>query len=432
MFKKFIDRPVLATVISIIIVILGIIGLFSLPMARFPDIAPPTVRVTGTYPGGNSETVIRSVITPLEEQINGVEQMQYINSAAANDGTFNIRIVFKQGVDPDEAAVNVQNRVQQATPILPAEVINMGITTTKQQNSQLLVFSVYTDDRERYDQIFLQNYVNINLLPQLKRIPGVGNAQVFGIKDYSMRVWLDPTKMANYGLIPSDITNAISKQSVESAPGKLGAESDATLEYIIRYKGKKNQPEEYENIVLKSAGAEMIRLKDVARIEFGSLNYTGASYTKGGNSVTVGIFQTAGSNANEIEIGIDRELSRAAESFPPGIKYLKLNSTKEKLDDSIEQVRSTLIETFILVFIVVFLFLQDFRSTLIPAIAVPVSIIGTFFFLLVFGFTINLLTLFALVLAIAIVVDDAIVVVEAVKSKMEDEGLDGRTATHSA
>ncbi|RYY33882.1 MAG: efflux RND transporter permease subunit, partial [Sphingobacteriaceae bacterium] len=416
----------------IVFVILGIIGLLRLPITRFPDISPPTVQVSGSYPGGNSEAVLRSVVTPLEEQINGVENMQYITSTASNDGSFSVRVVFKQGVDPDQAAVNVQNRVQQATPILPQEVIRMGLTTSKQQNSMILIFNIFTDDNAKYDELFLQNYVNINLIPQIKRVPGVGQAMAFGAKDYSMRVWLNPQKMAAYSLVPEDVTSAISKQSLESAPGKLGEESDAALEYVIRYKGKKNQPEEYENIIVKRNGTELVRLRDVARVELGSISYSGDSKSNGKNAVTIAILQTSGSNANEIEIGVNGEIAKAAKNFPPGISYTKLISTKDRLDEATSQVQHTLIEAFVLVFIVVFLFLQDFRSTIIPAIAVPVAIVGTFFFLLAFGFTINILTLFALVLAIGIVVDDAIVVVEAVHSKMEHEGMSGKEATHSA
>lgn len=422
----------MATVISVVLLILGIIGLLRLPVTRFPDISPPTVMVSGSYPGGNSEAVIRSVVTPLEEQINGVENMQYIKSTASNDGSFSISIIFKQGVDPDQAAVNVQNRVQQATPILPQEVIRMGLTTSKQQNSMILIFNVYTDDNEKYDELFLQNFVNINVIPQIKRVSGVGQAQVFGVKDYSMRVWLNPQKMAAYGLEPADVSNAIGTQSIEVAPGKLGEESNAALEYVMRYKGKKNQPQEYENIVVKRDGELLVRLKDVARIEFGSLNYSGNTTMSGKNAVTVAILQTTGSNANDIEIGVQEVLKSASKNFPPGVDYTSLMSTKERLDEATGQVKSTLIEAFILVFIVVFLFLQDFRSTIIPAIAVPVAIIGTFFFLLAFGFTINVLTLFALVLAIGIVVDDAIVVVEAVHSKMEGTNMTGKEATHSA
>ncbi|MDV4128736.1 AcrB/AcrD/AcrF family protein [Elizabethkingia anophelis] len=432
MLKKIIDRPVFATVISVVIVVLGIIGLSRLAITRFPDIAPPTVMVRGSYPGGNGQTVIRSVVTPLEEQINGVENMEYMKSTASNDGSFSISIIFKQGVDPDQAAVNVQNRVQQATPILPQEVLRNGITTSKQQNSMIMVFNLYTDDNSKYDETFLQNYANINLLPQVKRIKGVGQAQIFGIKDYSMRIWLDPQKMAAQGLDPADVTNAIANQSLEAAPGKLGQESDATLEYVIRYKGKKNQPEQYENIIVKNEGTNIVRLKDISRVEFGSIGYSGNNTTNEKNAVTIAIMQTSGSNANDIEIGVNKSLEQLSKSFPPGIKYSKVISSKERLDEAISQVKSTLLEAFVLVFIIVFLFLQDLRSTIIPAIAVPVAIIGTFFFLLVLGFTINVLTLFALVLAIGIVVDDAIVVVEAVHSKMEGSTMSGKEATHSA
>ncbi|MDW9381148.1 efflux RND transporter permease subunit [Chryseobacterium sp. JV558] len=432
MLKKIIDRPVLATVISLIIVILGIIGLNQLAVTRFPDISPPTITVSGSYPGGNSETVIRSVVTPLEEQINGVEDMEYMKSSASNDGTFSISIIFKQGVNADQAAVNVQNRVQQATPILPQEVVRMGLTTSKQQNSMVLIFNIYTEDNKQYDETFLQNYANINLIPQVKRVKGVGQAMVFGLKDYSMRIWLNPQKMSSYGLEPADVSRAIADHSLESAPGKLGEESDAALEYVIRYKGKKNKPEQYENIIVKNTGSQVIRLKDVARVEFGAISNTGDNLSNGKNAVTVAIMQTTGSNANQIEIGVNKALDQLSKSFPPGIKYTSVMSTKERLDEATGQVKSTLIEAFILVFIVVFIFLQDFRSTIIPAIAVPVAIIGTFFFLLVLGFTINVLTLFALVLAIGIVVDDAIVVVEAVHSNMEGTNLSGREATHKA
>ncbi|MDR2269496.1 MAG: efflux RND transporter permease subunit [Sphingobacterium sp.] len=432
MLKKIIDKPVLATVISIIIVILGVIGLSRLPITRFPDISPPTVTVSGSYPGGNSLTIIRSVVTPLEEQINGVENMQYMKSTASNDGSFNVTIIFKQGTDPDQAAVNVQNRVQQATPILPTEVVRMGLTTSKQQNSMIMVFNLYAENGGTYDETFLQNYANINLIPQLKRVPGVGQVQAFGSKEYSMRIWLDPRKMASYELEPADVTNAIADQSLESAPGKVGSESHAVLEYVIRYKGKKYLPEDYDNMIVKTNGSNIVRLKDVARVEFGSATYSGNNTSNNRNAVTLSILQTSGSNANAIEQGIDFELKKLAKTFPKGIGYSKVISTKEKLDAATGQVKSTLFEAFLLVFIVVFIFLQDFRSTLIPAIAVPVAIVGTFFFLMILGFTINLLTLFALVLAIGIVVDDAIVVVEAVHGKMEGSTISGKEATHSA
>ncbi|MFT3920474.1 efflux RND transporter permease subunit [Cloacibacterium sp.] len=432
MLKSIIDRPVLATVISLFLVILGIIGLNRLAVTRFPDISPPTITVSGSYPGGNSETVIRSVVTPLEEQINGVEDMQYIKSSASNDGSFTISIIFKQGVNADQAAVNVQNRVQQATAVLPQEVVRMGLTTSKQQNSMVMIFNVYTKDNDKYSETFLQNYANINLIPQIKRVKGVGQAQVFGQKDYSMRIWLNPQKMSSYGLVPSDVSNAVSSHSLESAPGKLGQESNAPLEYVIRYKGKKSKPEQYENIIVKNDGVNIIRLKDIARVEFGAISYSGDNLSNGKNAVTIAIMQTTGSNANEIEIGINKTIEKAQKYFPPDIDIARVMSTKEKLDAATSQVKSTLFEAFILVIIVVLIFLQDLKSTIIPAIAVPVAIIGTFFFLLIFGFTINLLTLFALVLAIGIVVDDAIVVVEAVHGNMEGTNLTGKEATHKA
>ncbi|NAW50063.1 efflux RND transporter permease subunit [Elizabethkingia argentiflava] len=432
MLKKIIDRPVLATVISLIIVILGIIGLSQLPVTRFPDISPPTITVSGSYPGGNSETVIRSVVTPLEEQINGVEGMAYIKSNASNDGSFTISVIFKQGINADQAAVNVQNRVQQATPVLPQEVIRMGLTTSKQQNSMVMVFNIYTKDNKKYDEKFLQNYTNINLIPQIKRIKGVGQAQIFGIKDYSMRIWLNPQKMALYGIVPSEVSSAIAQHSLESAPGKLGEESESALEYVIKYQGKKNKPEQYQNIIVKNVGNQLVRLKDVARVEFGSVSYSGDNLSNGKNAVTIAIMQTTGSNANDIEIEVNKALEKLSKSFPPDIEYTKVMSTKDKLDEATGQVKTTLIEAFILVFIVVLLFLQDFRSTIIPAIAVPVAIVGTFFFLLLLGFTINVLTLFALVLAIGIVVDDAIVVVEAVHSNMQGTTLSAKEATHKA
>ncbi|MEJ5105763.1 efflux RND transporter permease subunit [Chryseobacterium sp. MYb328] len=432
MLRKIIDRPVLATVISIILLILGIIGLLELPITRFPDISPPTVLVRGNFPGGNSETVLRSAVTPLEEQINGVENMRYIKSTVNNDGSFGISVIFKQGVDPDLAAVNVQNRVQRATSILPEEVVRQGISTSKQQNSMVMFFDIYTDDDSKYDELFIQNYVNINVVPQLKRVSGVGQVQIWSAKDYAMRVWLNPQKMTSYRLTPNDIKTAIAKQNIEASPGRLGEESNAALQYVIRYKGKKNLPEEYDNIVVKRENNNLIRLKDIARVEFGSISYSGESRSNRKNAISMGVLQATGSNARDIEIGIINELEKASKAFPPGMKYHISMSSKNRLDEATNQVNKTLIEAFILVFIVVFIFLQDFRSTIIAAIAVPVAIIGTFFILLVLGFTINILTLFALVLAIGIVVDDAIVVIEAVHSKMEGSSLSAREATHSA
>lgn len=433
MLKKIIDRPVLATVISIILLLLGIVSLTRLPITQFPDIAPPTVFVSGAYPGGNSESVTRSVITPLEEAINGVENMQYMTSSAGSDGSFSITVIFGLGIDPDQAAVNVQNRVAQVNSQIPEEVLRAGITTTKQQNSNIMYFNLTSEDKEKYDEIFLQNYAKINLVPTLKRIPGIGNVQLFGSKDYSMRIWLDPGKLTMNKLVPQDIENALSKSSLEASPGKLGEDSDAPLQYVIKYKGKLNQKEEFERIIVKSnPDGSMLRLRDVSRIEFGASFYDSDNKSNGNPAVTMGIQQTSGSNATKIETAVRKNLEELNKKFPKGVKYEIIQSVKEQLDQSIAQVKTTLIEAFILVFIVVFIFLQDFRSTLIPAIAVPVAIIGTFFFLQLIGFTINVLTLFALVLAIGIVVDDAIVVVEAVHAKLNGSNLTPQEATQSA
>lgn len=434
MFKKFIERPVLSTVISILLVILGVLGLTRLPLQQFPDIAPPAVLVAAVYPGANAETVLRSVAPSLEESINGVENMSYMSSTASNDGTLAITVYFKQGTDPDQAAVNVQNRVAQATSQLPAEVVQQGITTTKQQNSLIGAVGMYTEDPKKYDQAFVANYAQINIIPELKRIPGVGSASIFGgVKDYSMRVWLNPAQMAAYKVTPAEVMGAIQDKNLEAAPGKLGERSDEVFEYVIKYKGKLSKPEEYENIAIRAnADGSVLHLKDVARVELGSYSYTSVTHLNGKDGVAIGVIQLAGSNANEIQIAVDKLMEKASKDFPSGIKYNNFYRTKTALDESISQVEHTLVEAFILVFLVVYLFLQDFRSTLIPAIAVPVAILGTFFFMNLFGFSINLLTLFALVLAIGIVVDDAIVVVEAVHAKMENEHLGPKEATNKA
>jgi HAE1 family hydrophobic/amphiphilic exporter-1 len=434
MFKKFIDRPVLATVISILLVILGVLGLTTLPLQQFPDIAPPAVQVIANYPGANAETVLRSVAPSLEESINGVEDMSYMSSTASNDGSLVITVYFKLGTNPDQAAVNVQNRVSQATSQLPAEVIQAGVTTAKQQNSLLMVVDLYSEDEATYDQTFLANYAQINIIPEIKRIKGVGQSIIFGgNKDYSMRVWLNPSQLATYNLTPNEVIAAIKDKNLEAAPGKFGENSTESFEYVIKYKGKLNKPEEYENIIIRSnADGSILRLKDVARIEFGSYTYGNFTRVNGKQGVNIATMQLAGSNANEIQIAIQELMEKASKDFPKGMKHLILYNTKDSLDQSIEQVKHTLIEAFILVFIVVYIFLQDFRSTLIPAIAVPVAILGTFFFMSLFGFSINLLTLFALVLAIGIVVDDAIVVVEAVHLKMTKKGLSPKAATASA
>jgi HAE1 family hydrophobic/amphiphilic exporter-1 len=434
MLQKFIDRPVLSTVIAILIVILGTIGLQTLPLQQFPDIAPPAVQVVALYPGANAETVLRSVAPSLEEAINGVENMSYMSSTASNDGSLVITVNFKLGTDPDRAAVNVQNRVSQATSQLPQEVVQAGIQTTKKQNSLLMVVDLYTENEKQYDQTFLNNYAQINIIPDIKRIPGVGQAFIFGgNKDYSMRVWLDPTKMTSYKLSAQEVLAAIQDKNLEAAPGRFGESSKEAFEYVIKYKGKLNKPLEYENIVIHSnADGSVLRLKDVARVEFGSYTYGSGTRIDGKSGLNIGIFQLPGSNSSDVQIAIKAMMEKASKDFPKDVKHLILYNTKDSLDLSISQVKSTLIEAFILVFIVVFLFLQDFRATLIPAIAVPVSILGTFFFMQVFGFSINLLTLFALVLAIGIVVDDAIVVVEAVHEKMHSKKLSAKAATTSA
>ncbi len=434
MFQKFIERPVLSTVISILLVIVGVLGLFKLPLQQFPDIAPPAVLVTAIYPGANAETVLRSVAPSLEESINGVENMSYMSSTASNDGSLAITVYFKQGTNPDQAAVNVQNRVAQATSQLPAEVVQQGITTTKQQNSLIGAVGIYTEDPKKYDQTFVANYAQINIIPEIKRIPGIGSASIFGgVKDYSMRVWLNPNQMAAYKITPAEVMAAIQDKNLEAAPGKLGERSKEVFEYVIKYKGKLTRPEDYDNIAIRAnADGSILHLKDVARVELGAYSYTSVTHLNGKDGIAIGLIQLAGSNANDIQIAVDKVMEKASKDFPAGIKYNQFYRTKTALDESINQVEHTLVEAFILVFIVVFIFLQDFRSTLIPAIAVPVAILGTFFFMNLFGFSINLLTLFALVLAIGIVVDDAIVVVEAVHAKMEHEHLAPKAATTKA
>ncbi|MFT3827039.1 MAG: efflux RND transporter permease subunit [Chitinophagaceae bacterium] len=432
MLKTFIERPVLSTVISVLIVILGILGLVSLPIAQYPDIAPPSVTVSANYTGANADVVLNSVIVPLEEQINGVENMTYMTSSATNEGTASITVNFKVGADADLAAVNVQNRVSRANSLLPAEVTKAGVTVTKKQSSNLLIFALYSDD-STYDQTFLQNYAAINLVPKIKRVTGVGDASVFGSRDYSMRIWLKPDVMAIYGLEPADVTTALDEQNIEAAPGKVGENSNQSFQYVMKYTGRLKTVTDFENIIVKSLGkGQQLLLKDVARIELGAQSYSQYNLANGKPASGVAVTQTAGSNAQEVIDGTKAVLEEAAKSFPKGIHYVNLVDVNNFLDASIEKVLSTLLEAFVLVFIVVFIFLQDFRSTLIPAIAVPVAIVGTFFFLNLFGFTINLLTLFALVLAIGIVVDDAIVVVEAVHAKLDEGYTSARQASIDA
>ena len=431
-FSNFIKRPVLSTVISIFLVLLGAIGLISLPIEQYPDIAPPTIVVQTFYTGADAQTVMSSVVTPLEESINGVENMTYMTSQTTNAGMAMITVYFKQGSDANMAAVNVQNRVSQAQALLPAEVTRVGVTVSKRQTSNVIMYSLTTDDG-RYDSKFLTNYNNINVIPLLKRINGVGNIYSPSMSDYSMRIWLQPDKMKQYGLIPSDISGALAEQNIEAAPGSFGENSDVAFEYTLRYKGRLKKPIDYENIILTSkTTGQTLYLKDVAKIEQGSLMYSVFLKNNGHPAVLGMVQQVAGSNATEIATDVKAALAQAQEAMPPGMKVTIEQDVTEFLFASIEEVVMTLFITLLLVFLVVYVFLQDFRSTLIPMIAVPVALVGTFFFLWVFGFSINLLTLSALLLAIAIVVDDAIVVVEAVHAKLDQGYQNALTASIDA
>ena len=415
---RFINRPVLSTVISILIVILGIIGLATLPITQYPDIAPPTVSVRATYTGANATAVLNSVIAPLEDQINGVENMMYISSSATNTGSADINVYFNQGTDPDMAAVNVQNRVSMAQGLLPAEVTKVGVTTQKRQNSMLMVFSIY-DETDQYSSEFIENYANINLIPEIKRVKGVGDANVLGT-DYSMRIWLKPDIMAQYNLVPSDIAGVLAEQNIEAAPGQFGERGNQTFQYTIKYKGRLQKPSEFENIVIKALpDGNLLRLTDVAELELGRLTYSFINRVNGHKAVSCIVYQMAGTNATETISDLEVVLANAEKSLPEGLAINIAQNANDFLFASIHEVVKTLIEAFILVFIVVYIFLQDMRSTLIPAIAIPVALIGTFFMLKLMGFSLNLLTLSAMVLAIAIVVDDAIVVVEGVHAKLD-------------
>ena len=418
--STFINRPVLSTVISIFIVIFGVLGLLSLPVEQYPNIAPPTISVRTTYTGANAQSVLNSVIVPLEEQINGAENMDYMYSSASNNGSAEISVYFKAGMDPDMAAVDVQNRVAKAASFLPAEVNQVGVTTQKRQSSMLMVFNVYADD-PKYSEEFVENYMAINIIPVIKRVPGVGDAMVMGA-DYSMRIWLKPDIMAQYGLMPTDVTAALSEKNIEAAPGQFGENGNQSFQYTMRYKGRLQDESEFENIIIKALpSGEMLKLGDVADVELGRLTYGFHSTTNGKVGVAAMVMQSAGSNATAVVNQIQSELDKFQKECPDGIKIVTTMDVNQFLFASIHEVIKTLIEAFALVFLVVFVFLQDFRSTIIPMIAIPVALIGTFFLMNIFGFTVNLLTLSALVLAIAIVVDDAIVVVEAVHAKL-DEG----------
>ena len=416
--RTFIERPVFSAVISITIVILGIIGLFTLPVEQYPDIAPPTVMVSTTYYGASAETLQKSVIAPLEEAINGVEDMTYMTSTATNAGSVSITVYFKQGTDPDMAAVNVQNRVSRATGQLPGEVTQVGVTTMKRQTSILQMFSLHSPDNS-YDENFLANYMSINLKPQLLRIAGVGDMMIMG-GDYSMRVWMKPDVMAQYKLIPSDVTAALAEQNIESATGSFGENSDETYQYTMKYKGRLITPEEFGEIVIRSTeDGEVLKLKDIADVELGKESYAYKGGMDGHNGVSCMIFQTAGSNATEVNQNIDNLLDEVRKDLPKGVELTQMMSSNDFLFASIHEVVKTLIEAILLVILVVYVFLQDIRSTLIPLVGIIVSLIGTFAFMSVAGFSINLITLFALVLVIGTVVDDAIVVVEAVQSRFD-------------
>ncbi len=422
--KLFIDRPILSICISVLFLMIGIIGLTHLPMEQYPDIAPPTVMVSATYTGASAETLQKSVVVPLEESINGVENMIYMTSTVSNTGSASIAIYFKQGTNADMAAINVQNRVTKVTGQLPAEVTKIGVTTEKRQASQLKIMCLYSPDNS-YDKDFLNNYFKINIMPRIQRITGVGEVNIVG-GDYAMRIWLNPLKMAQYGLVPSDISNVLGEENIESPVGNLGAQSGNTFQYTLKYRGRYETSEEYGNLVVKSlANGEVLRLKDVARIELGSVSYDNNSEVKGHPGAICMVMQTAGSNANEIIKNIDKLTTEINSQLPKGVVLKDLMSTKDFLDASISKVIETLVEAILLVIIVVYIFLQSVRSTIIPSISIIVSLIGTFAFIYLAGFSINLLTLFALVLVIGTVVDDAIVVVEAVQARF-DEGYKSR------
>ena len=427
----FINRPVLSTVISIFIVILGVVGMLWLPITQYPDIAPPTIQVSTTYTGADAKTVLNSVIAPIEEQINGAEGMTYIQSTATNTGSATITVYFEQGFDPDMAAVDVQNRVAKAQSMLPAEVTRVGVITQKRQTSMLLVFSLLSPNG-KFEQEFIENYMKINVIPQIQRVNGVGDAMVMGA-DYSMRIWLKPDAMAQHNLMPSDVSAALADQNIEAAPGQFGENGGTTFQYVMRYRGRLITPEEFDKIIIRAdKDGNVLYLKDVATMELGRVSYGFKGKTNGHPAASAIIFQTAGSNATQVIKDVEAKINEAGKELPNGLEFNVSMNTNDFLYASIEEVIKTLIEAFILVFLVVYVFLQDLRSTIIPAIAIPVALIGTFFGLYLIGFSINLLTLSALVLAIAIVVDDAIVVVEAVHAKLDEGYTSARMAAIDA
>ena len=416
--KTFIDRPILAGVVSVMILLVGLIGLSQLPVEQFPEIAPPTVSVSASYAGANAETVQKSVLVPLEEAINGVEDMMYMVSSATNNGSASITIYFRQGTDGDMAQVNVQNRIASAQSLLPAEVTRSGVTVKKRQTSRIKTLAVYSPDNS-FDRKFITNYLKINIEPRLSRVAGVGEVDVRG-GDYSLRIWLDPGKMAKYGLMPSDISAVLAEQNLEAPTGTLGAESANTFRYVLKYRGRYENVADYENMVIRAeSNGTVLRLKDVASIELGERSYDFVGMVNGHPGTTINISQTSGSNANEIIVAVDAEIEKIRQDLPKGLEIVDLMSTKDFLDASIKNVIKTLFEAILLVILVVFVFLQSLRSTIIPTISIIVSLVGTFAFLMVAGFSLNMITLFALVLVIGTVVDDSIVVVEAVQAKFD-------------
>src|SRR5690554_2615766 len=431
MLKNLITKPIQAVVVALLFVFLGLLGMSRLSVTRFPEIAPPSVQVKVNYPGASAETVAQAVLTPLEEVINGVDGMTYIESRASNSGANVINIYFASGTDPDQAAVSVQTRVSEANSEIPSEVVQAGISVTPRQRGNIMTINIYSDrDDDAYDETFIQAYALLNINREIKRVPGVANVSRIGQRNYSMRIWLNPEKIAAYGLTPQEVMQAVKEQNFEIAPGKFGEASDKVFEIPLRHKGRFSLPEEYENIAIRTnPDRSLLFLRDVARVEFGASNLGANNSVNGQPGLTLNLTQTAGSNAMEIDDNVRKVLKRISKSFPPGMKYAITYSVKEQIDASITQVKHTMIEAFILVFIIVFIFLQNFRSTIIPVIAIPVSLLGTFFFIYLLGFSINILTMFALVLAIGIVVDDAIIIVEAIYEKMQRAGKSAKEAT---
>src|SRR5690554_1009951 len=431
MLKNIITKPIQAVVLALVLIFLGIIGMGKLSVTRFPEIAPPSVQVKVNYPGASSETVAEAVLIPIEEAINGVDGMTFIESRASNSGTGVINIYFETGSDPDQASVSVQTRVSEVSSEIPIEVVESGISVTPRQRGSIMTINLFSErEDEAYDETFLQAYALLNVNREILRVPGVAKVSRIGQRNYSMRIWLNPEKIAAYGLTPQEVMNAVKEQNFEIAPGKFGEASDKVFEIPLRHKGRFSLPEEYENIPIRAnPDRSILYLKDIARVEFGASNLGANNSVNGQPGLTLNLTQTAGSNARSIDENVREVLENISKSFPPGIKYDITYSVKEQIDESISQVRTTIFEAFILVFIIVFIFLQNIRSTIIPVITIPVSLLGTFFFIYLLGFSINVLTMFAIVLAIGIVVDDAIIIVEAIYEKMQRAGKSAKEAT---